>query len=1169
MSDTLTTALEHPANDLRDLYTDHYPEAHITRGRTTAAWRGGDGLNVSINSRTMHDFVSGESYNALTFLNEIAGYSKEEAAAYLIAQAGLVDEVAVRKAARREKREKSQEARAEAIKTKRLAEALEVQRTAPTEGVSAYLERKGVAAIFEIHKVAPAVLPTGETVPGLVYSADDHGPFVQLTLRDLRGTITGYQRLYDGERGKRFIYGSRPKGAFILLEPNGQTLPGSGEALAGMQERGYEVGICEGFATGASIALARPRAFVLCATSAGNLAPVAAALRKTYGRTRTLKVNRGGDRKRKAIDLCVWADFDESSTGQGAAHRAALEHDCYVRVPKFKSGYGDFNDLQAAKGLEAVRRTRKVTPDAALAFAKELGKQKLNPDKHLAPFALPDTGEALIVRAPQETGKTHRLAELLTDSGLRVLVVTHRESLAKNLAARLRFESYQDYPAHLLRSISRLVICFDSLQKLSIGGELPSYDVLVLDESEQVLEHTTGRHIKRKAANFGALEHYLKTAPRIICADADAGRLTANTLRRFNPERRITWHRHKHHIAAGRRLRFVFERDDVLDALEGEQRPTWYATDSLRHTRDLSAYLGDPDTLTINSETATTDTATAYLLDPTGQAPAHRRMIASPSVQTGLSDDSGHWQHVMGSFTGHSSTPQDAMQALMRARRVQELTVHAARGRGEALTVQDALDGAAAVDDHEAKGLEQATYGTANENYERLRAEVEAQRKRRQANYKNRLVLGAARLGYTITYDLPQDLSPDELDRRYSRRDALKAAGLERYVRDRVSAERIDETRAKELDEKYSLSQPDHFALEQYKAREFYALPGDISDSDLAEMLRQDDYKALRDRVLRYENFVEPRDVAEARARGDLDGGVIKGDAKAHLLHHDYHRRLGAVVGLDSATESEVEAWQQKTYTLEAELHKLRAAAADAQTRRKGEVNRDVLALERQLAQHEARTLTTTYSANSKTVKAFVAWCSKHYRALKHAGLVTATLENLKTKPLETIGDSLRRAGLAHDHDGKRGAEKSYALTFASVSTMCNYSRPRRKLWTFAQQTDIKNLDSVLLCKSAVLTSGTGLITSLQKVNEHAPPQPPPPEPVSSEATPTSARITPWKIPGYEALRAYVRTQDGSATRTQLLETFGWADSGNAEALAALTAYLQTPRVQGLIGGSA
>ena len=1177
MSDTLSTALEHPANDLRDLFSDHYPEARISKGRTRAAWRDGDGDNVTVNSRTMRDFVSGESYNAFTFLTEIAGYSKGEAATYLISRAGLSDTPqAKRRAARRTRREKATDVRAEAMRARRQAEALEVQRTAPTEGVSAYLERKGVTGLFDSHRVAPAHVE-GQAVPGLVYSKDAHGPFVQLVLRDLGGTITGYQRLYDGERGKQFVYGSKTTGAFVLLEPLNKnppkrvifkksvekafmSLPKTGPTMAGHLAAGYELAVTEGVATGASIALARPHSFVCCALSAGNLAPVAAALRTAYGYQHKLD-----DGRKKAVDITIWADFDESQTGQRAAHRAALESGCYVRLPKFKHGYGDFNDLHKAKGLEAVKRTRKVTPDATLAFAKELGKQKLSADKHLAPFDLPDSGAALIVRAPQETGKTHRLAELLRGQGLRVLVVTHRESLAKNLAARLKFECYNDYPAHLLRDIPRLVICFDSLQKLELNGQLPSYDLIVLDESEQVLEHTTGRHIKRKLQNFGVFEHYLKTAPRIIAADANAGHLTADTLRRYNPERRISWHVHEHQIGKGRKLRLTFDRDDVLDALEAETRPAWYASDSLRHTRDVDAYLNDPVTLTINSETSTTDAAAAYLLDPTGQAKAHERMIASPSVQTGLSDDSGHWQHVLGSFSGYSSAPQDAVQALMRARRVQELTVYATRGRGEPESVQEVLDGAAAADDFEAKGLKRDSYGTQNPSYARLQAEVTSQRSRRQADYKTRLALEIARLGYSVTYDVARDLKPAEVERRDDRRKALKEAGLERYVGDRLAAERIDEARAKTYEEAYSLAQDKFFALEQYQLRAFYRLPDDVPDECLAEMLRVDEYKALRERVIRYENFIEPREVAEARATGDLEGGVLRGDAKAHLLRFDYHRELGKVAGMNAETEARAETWQTEHDRLEGELHSLKAEAETAQTRRKGELLKQIGKLETDLAAHRLKGVGTSYHAKSETVKAFVKWCCKHYPELKHAGLVTATLENLKAKPLESIGDGLNRAGLEQKLVSKSSGFREYALQFVSVLSMCNYSRDRRENWHSGQQKNIKNLDNGLLPKTAVLASGTGLITAAEKAKDSPHPETTLPPARRYEPTPQSEQVSPWNIPGYEALRVLVREQRDSETRAQLLETFRWADSGNAEALGAITGYLQTPQVQGLL----
>lgn len=1144
---------------MRHLVPDLY-EVTIRGGRCAAPWRGGNNPDsVAINRKTMHDFKTGETYNAWTFLTEVVGYTSAQAAEYLLERAGMATGGAARPRPRRtakttEQVDEAEKARREAYNAKQQAAALELQRTALTTGSSAYLERKGVAAIFDMHEVAPVVLPDGETLPGMVYGNDQHGAFVQLILRTLDSAVTGYQKIYD-DGAKKFVSGSKPTGAFVLLQPKGQPLPKDGERMAGLQLSGYELGVCEGFATGASVCLARPRAYIACALSANNLGPVLEALRGVYGYTRRIKRNRGDDYKmQKALDLTVWGDLDESGTGQQASHRAAIKYHATVRLPTFKGGgHGDFNDLHAARGLETVKRTRKTQPDARLAFAKELSKQKLSPHKHLDALELPEQGGALIVKAPQESGKTHRLAELLTDSGLRVLVVTHRESLAKNLAARLRFECYQDYPAHMLRDIPRLVICFDSLQKLAIGGELPAYDVLVLDESEQVLEHTTGRHIKRKAANFAALEHYLRTAPRIICADANAGNLTHDTLRRFNPKRAITWKKHEHHIAAGRRLHFTYERDDALDALEASTVPTWYASDSLRRTRDLSAYYDQPDTLVINSETATTDEAAAYLRDPTGEAPKYRRMIASPSVQTGISDDSGHWPRVIGDFTGYSSTPQDAMQALIRARGAPELTVYAnPRIRRKVVSVQDALDGTDALDSYEAAALSSETHGTANPNYERLLADVEHRRSERQATYKRRLVLEALRLGYSVTYDVPRDLNPDDLEARDGRRKAIREAGLELYVSDRADAERISEARAKQLDEAYTLSQSDRFALDQYRLRAFYVLADDVPRDQLAEMLRLDDYEALRKKILNYECLIEPREVAEARSRGELDAGVLKGDSAAHLLRHEYHQRLGAVVGLDAETEAQAQVWSHKRAALEERISTLEAERLEAHDRRKGEIDKALTGLEIVKRTLVKECMSTSYSATSESVQSFKTWCVKHYQALKRAGLVTASLDNLKAKPLETIGDSLTRCGLEQKSDGKRTA-RSYALELASVSTMGDYSRPRRSKWDFAQQNDIKNPLNGLLRKNGETPSQTGLISSVENVKAQ-------PLQETHEVAPTSAtddRRAPLKVPGYEALRVIVREAPQSGTRTKLTEAFRYADNGDPAALDALTAYMQ------------
>ena len=76
--------------DLRELIDDLYPDAGVGLGlskqRIKAVWRGGHNPEiVSLSAKTAHDFKTGETWNAWTFLTEVCGYSKGDAAAYLLA----------------------------------------------------------------------------------------------------------------------------------------------------------------------------------------------------------------------------------------------------------------------------------------------------------------------------------------------------------------------------------------------------------------------------------------------------------------------------------------------------------------------------------------------------------------------------------------------------------------------------------------------------------------------------------------------------------------------------------------------------------------------------------------------------------------------------------------------------------------------------------------------------------------------------------------------------------------------------------------------------------------------------------------------------------------------------------------------------------------------------
>jgi len=135
------------------------------------------------------------------------------------------------------------------------------------------------------------------------------------------GHLCNLQRIsHDGT--KRFLSGGRVRGAYSPI---------------GALEAGRPLYVCEGWATGATIH-AETGAAVACAMNAGNLKPVAQALRARHG---------------SAIQIVVAGDDDrqtESNPGRTAATAAAVAIGAEVAFPEWPEDapveLTDFNDLQ-------------------------------------------------------------------------------------------------------------------------------------------------------------------------------------------------------------------------------------------------------------------------------------------------------------------------------------------------------------------------------------------------------------------------------------------------------------------------------------------------------------------------------------------------------------------------------------------------------------------------------------------------------------------------------------------------------------------------------------------------------------------------------------------------------------------------------------------------------
>ena len=178
------------------------------------------------------------------------------------------------------------------------------ERAVPADPAHGYLQRKGVRP------------------HGIRMESED---VLIVPLMDLDGTIHTLQRIYE-DGTKRYLAGGAKAGHFTVV----------GGPLAEAEA----ILICEGWATGATAheATGLP---VVAAMDAGNLKRVAPILRERFPTAR-LVILADNDTKPGRVD----------NPGVTAAIAAARAAGALVAIPPEP---GDFNDLAAAQGLEAVR----------------------------------------------------------------------------------------------------------------------------------------------------------------------------------------------------------------------------------------------------------------------------------------------------------------------------------------------------------------------------------------------------------------------------------------------------------------------------------------------------------------------------------------------------------------------------------------------------------------------------------------------------------------------------------------------------------------------------------------------------------------------------------------------------------------------------------------------
>ncbi|WLT40490.1 AAA family ATPase (plasmid) [Synechocystis sp. B12] len=300
------------------------------------------------------------------------------------------------------------------------------------------------------------------------------------------------------------------------------------------------------------------------------------------------------------------------------------------------------------------------------------------------------TSRLVGIKAAKGTGKTEALAQQVQQAiakGIPVIVLTHREQLAKELAQRfgLPYRSELEFGAE---SFHGYVLCVDSLHPQAKPAFDPSRypDALViLDEAEQVIWHLLNSVTcqRNRPAILETLSQLLNGAGQIVVSDADLTRISLDYLHGLLTVQCAPWVLVNEYHPASARKAFLYDAPEALfsDALEciqngerliihtGAQKvSSKWGTINLETT--LSGAFPELNILRIDAESVAEPGHPAYGVMGNLNAiiPLYDIVIASPTLETGVSIDvKGHFHRVF-CFAPGSQTAEAVCQSLARVR---------------------------------------------------------------------------------------------------------------------------------------------------------------------------------------------------------------------------------------------------------------------------------------------------------------------------------------------------------------------------------------------------------------------------------------------------------------------------------------------------------------------
>lgn len=396
---------------------------------------------------------------------------------------------------------------------------------------------------------------------------------------------------------------------------------------------------------------------------------------------------------------------DLSAIARGWEHHDDKKIRCTLASARKSAAFKPFtlpdNDTPAPRPLSQWQ---------AIADPETLGGSVTKIDAEYLPADVLAGSGDILLKSDMGTGKTTVIAAAC--KGKRVLSITHRTALSAALAKALDLDNYKGLEGADLRRLDRLTITYNSLYKLADeAGNMPAYDVVILDEVTQGLAHLGGGTFKSAEGvrAYRALKQVVNSAGRVIAADAHMTSPAVKLLSQLRGPDRLSVVVNHHDRARG--PLYVYDNpaavvDKALLLASENSGPVLLATMAgyaQRAADRARALFGDEAVLLIYGENSSENEMQAAIKALGENIGAYRMVVYSPSLGSGI-DIQAPVRAVCGVFFSEPLAAPEIHQMLNRARNAQEYHVYVDRKPGERET-----SAAAIVERHFSNALKTAS----------------------------------------------------------------------------------------------------------------------------------------------------------------------------------------------------------------------------------------------------------------------------------------------------------------------------------------------------------------------------------------------------------------------------------------------------------------------------